>query len=99
MNGKSFFSFFNIKKIVSGASSAFSYFNKAIPIYKEMKPIVANVKNTISSYSSIKNAAKEASFKEIKSFERPKTIYKKNIISERGKINLDTLTFFASKKS
>ena len=96
MNGKSIFSF---SKILSGATSTFEYINKAIPVYKQISPMVKNAYKTINSYKEIKDAAKEATFKDIKSFDRPKTIFKKNHIFERGKFDIDKLSFFSEKKN
>lgn len=87
---------FNLSKIVSGVNNTISIVNKAIPIYKQVTPIVKNVKSAFSSVTSIKEAAKEAEIKEIKSMERPITNFKKvnNTNGNRSELNLDTLTFF-----
>ena len=68
-------------------------FNKAIPIYKQVSPIVKNVRSAFSTVSSVKESIKEEKIKEAKAFERPVSIIKKKS-DERGNINLDTLTFF-----
>ncbi len=87
---------FNLSKIVSGINNTIGIVNKAIPIYKQVTPIVKNVKSAFSSVTSIKEAAKEAEIKEIKSLERPITNFKKvnNTNGNRSELNLDTLTFF-----
>lgn len=85
----------NLTKIVSGVNNTIGVVNKAIPIYKQVTPIVKNVRSAFKSVSSIKEAAKDAEVKEIKSMERPITNFKKvKNRSERGEFNLDTLTFF-----
>ncbi len=85
----------NLTKIVSGVNNTIGVVNKAIPIYKQVTPIVKNVRSAFKSVSSIKEAAKDAEVKEIKSMERPITNFKKvKNNSERGEFNLDTLTFF-----
>lgn len=91
----SLFNGFSLEKIVSGANSTVSFVNKAIPIYKQVTPVVKNVRSAWNSVKSVQNAAKEAVIKDVKSFERPVTIFRKKTIDEvRGKLNLDTLTFF-----
>ena len=86
---------FNLSKILGGLNSTIGTINKAIPIYKQVTPIVKNVRSAFKSVSSIKEAAKDAEVKEIKSMERPITNFKKvKNSSERGEFNLDTLTFF-----
>lgn len=86
---------FSFSKIVSGVNNTLNVVNRAIPIYKQVTPIVKNVKSAFNTANSIKHASEEAKVSEIKAFERPVTTYKKNNNgSERGKINLDTLTFF-----
>lgn len=85
----------NLSKIVGGVSNTIGVVNKAIPIYKQVTPIVKNVKSAFKSVTSIKEAAKEAEVKEIKSMERPISNFKKvNTNNDRGEFNLDTLTFF-----
>ena len=84
----------NLAKIVSGAKSSMTFVNKAIPIYKQVTPTIKNVKSALNSVNSIKKAAKDAAIKEIKSFERPSTIFRKHYANERGKINLDNIRFF-----
>lgn len=85
----------NFTKIVSGVNNTLNIVNRAIPIYKQVTPIVKNVKSAFNTVGSIKEASKEAQLKEIKSMERPVSVFKKeNSNDERGKINLDTLTFF-----
>ena len=91
----SLFSGFNLEKIISSANSGVSLVNKAIPIYKQVSPVVKNVRSAFNSVKSVQSAAKEAAIKDIKSFERPITVFRKKSIDEtRGKLNLDTLTFF-----
>lgn len=86
---------FNLSKIVSGVNNTVGIVNKAIPIYKQVTPIVKNVRSAFKSVTSIKDAAKEAEVKEIKSLERPVNKFKKiTNNSDRGNFNLDTLTFF-----
>lgn len=85
----------NFTKIVSGVNNTLNIVNRAIPIYKQVSPIVKNVKSAIGTVGSIKEASKEAQVKEMKALERPVTVFKKTTNSnERGKVNLDTLTFF-----
>lgn len=83
----------NLSKIISGVSDTLGMFNKAIPIYKQVSPIIKNVKSAFSTVSSIKEETKKEIIKEAKSFERPVNVLKKNN-SNRGNFNLDTLTFF-----
>ena len=86
---------FSFSKIVSGVNSTLNFVNRAIPIYKQVTPIVKNVKSVFNTTSSIKKATKEAEIEEKKAFQRPISPYKKEINNnDRGKINLDTLTFF-----
>ena len=84
---------FNLSKIISGVSDTLGMFNKAIPIYKQVSPIIKNVKSAFSTVTSIKEETKKEIIKEAKSFERPVNVLKKNN-SNRGNFNLDTLTFF-----
>ena len=67
--------------------------NKAIPIYKQVSPIVKNVKDAFNTVNSIKEASKEATIKEVKELERPISNFKKKTTDNR-KDSLDTLTFF-----
>lgn len=85
----------NFTKIVSGVNDTLNFVNRAIPIYKQVSPIVKNVRSAFSTVGSLKAASQEAKIKEAKAFERPVSVLKKNDnTQERGKINLDTLTFF-----
>lgn len=90
------FSGLNLTKIVSGVNNTLNLVNRAIPIYKQVSPIVKNVRSAFSTVSSVKKAVNEETVKEMKSMERPVSIFKKQNKSDedRGKINLDTLTFF-----
>lgn len=91
----SLFSGLSLEKLVSGANSTVSFVNKAIPVYKQVTPVVKNVRSAFNAVKSVQTAAKEAVVKDIKTFERPTTIFRKKSIDEtRGKLNLDTLTFF-----
>ena len=85
---------FNISKIIGGVSDTLSMVNKAIPIYKQVSPIIKNVRSAFSSVSSVKEAIKSEEIKEAQNFVRPKTILKKKTYEDRGNFNLDTLTFF-----
>ena len=85
----------NFEKILSASKGFFGYAKRIIPFYKEVKPTIINVKKTYDSYKSIKSAAKEASFREIKSFERPKKIYDKKNNNRYD----DGLTLFYEKKN
>lgn len=86
---------FSLSKVVSGVNNTLNFVNRAIPIYKQVTPIVKNVKSAIGTVGSIKEASKEAQFKEMKALERPTTVFKKASNSnDRGNLNLDTLTFF-----
>lgn len=80
---------FNLSKIITGLNSTIGTINKAIPIYKQVTPIVKNVKTAFNSVNSIK----EASFKEASKFSRPVSNFKKTN-NESRKEGLDTLTFF-----
>lgn len=84
----------NLSKIINSVSSVTNTFNKVIPIYKEVSPIVSNVKNAFKSFNSIKEASNEAIIEEAKSFERPITNFKKKKSTNERSTNLDTLTFF-----
>lgn len=91
----SLFNGLNLEKIISHANNGVALVNKAIPIYKQMTPVVKNVRSAFNSVKSVQNAAKEAVIKDIKSFERPVSVFRKKSIDEvRGKLNMDTLTFF-----
>lgn len=96
MASGSLFSGLNLTKIVSGVNNALNLMNRAIPIYKQVSPIVKNVKSAFSTVSSVKKAVNEETVKEMKSMERPVSLFKKQNSNgeDRGKINLDTLTFF-----
>ena len=88
LNGSSIFKGFNLSKIVGGINDTLNVVNKTIPIYKQVSPIV----------KSIKDAAKESAVKEQKAFVRPVINNKRTINNhDRGKLNLDTLTFFQWK--
>ena len=91
-------SIFNFQKIISASQSVFGYIGKAIPLYKQVVPTISDIRKGISSYQSIKNAAKEASFKEISSLERPRNVFKKKDNIYRSN-NLDSLTLFSQKKN
>lgn len=83
----------NLTKIIEGLNSTIGTVNKVIPIYKQVTPIIKNVKSAFSTVNTLKEAAKEAEIKEIKSFERPITNFKKKTNNLRTN-SLDTLTFF-----
>ncbi len=86
---------FSISKIVGSVNNTLNIVNKTIPIYKQVSPIIKNVKSVFDTSKSIKKASIDASQKERASFARPVTIFKKNTPNnDRGKFNLDTLTFF-----
>ena len=61
----------NLTKIIGGLNSTIGTVNKVIPIYKQVTPIIKNVKSAFSTVNTLKESAKEAEIKEIKSFERP----------------------------
>ncbi len=84
---------FNLSKIFGGLNSTIGTINKAIPIYKQVSPIVKNVKDAFNTVNSIKEASKEATIKEVKELERPISNFKKKTTDNR-KDSLDTLTFF-----
>ncbi len=84
----------NLTKIISGVNETLGLFNRAIPIYKQVSPIVKNVKSAFSTFTTVKEEAKKERIKEMKKFERPVSILKKKNDSNRGDFNLDTLTFF-----
>ena len=67
----------NLTKIIGGLNSTIGTVNKVIPIYKQVTPIIKNVKSAFSTVNTLKESAKEAEIKEIKSFERPITNFKK----------------------
>lgn len=90
----SLFKGFNFSKVVSGVNNTLNMINRAIPIYKQVTPIVKNVRSAFSTVGSIKEASKEAQIKEMKALERPVSVFKKENNSDRGKVDLDTLTFF-----
>ncbi len=95
LNGSSIFKGFNLSKIVGGINDTLNVVNKTIPIYKQVSPIVKNVKDVFNAGKSIKDAAKESAVKEQKAFVRPVINNKRTINNhDRGKLNLDTLTFF-----
>lgn len=83
----------NLTKIIGGLNSTIGTVNKVIPIYKQATPIIKNVKSAFSTVNTLKEATKEAEIKEIKSFERPITNFKKKTNNLRTN-SLDTLTFF-----
>ena len=86
---------FSLSKIVGGVNNTLNLVNRAIPIYKQVSPIVKNVRSAFSTVNSVREASKEAKVKEMKALERPVSVFKKaNVSEERGKINMDTLTFF-----
>lgn len=86
---------FNLSKIVGGINDTLNVVNKAIPIYKQVSPVVKNVKDIFNAGKSIKDASKESIVREQKAFERPIiNTRKKDNSNNRGKFNLDTLTFF-----
>lgn len=83
----------NLTKIITGLNSTVGTINKVVPIYKQVTPIIKNVKSAFSTVNTLKESAKEAEIKEIKSFERPITNFKKKTNNLRTN-SLDTLTFF-----
>ena len=83
----------NLTKIITGLYSTIGTINKVVPIYKQVTPIIKNVKSAFSTVNTLKESAKEAEIKEIKSFERPITNFKKKTNNLRTN-SLDTLTFF-----
>ena len=83
----------NFSKIVSGVNNTVSVINKAIPVYKQVSPVIKNVRSAFSTVSSLKKSSDELKREELKKYERPETIFKKQN-DNRGNINLDTLTFF-----
>lgn len=95
LNSGSILKGFNLSKIVGGINDTLNIVNKTIPIYKQVSPIVKNVKDVFNAGKSIKDAAKESVIKEQKAYVRPVVNNKRTINTEdRGKFNLDTLTFF-----
>jgi len=99
LNSGSILKGFNLSKIVGGINDTLNIVNKTIPIYKQVSPIVKNVKDVFNAGKSIKEVAKESTLKEQKAFVRPVINNKKTIGSQdRGKLNLDTLTFFQWKR-
>ena len=57
----------NLTKIIGGLNSTIGTVNKVIPIYKQVTPIIKNVKSAFSTVNTLKESAKEAEIKEIKS--------------------------------
>ncbi len=95
LEGGSLLKGLNLTKIVSGVNNTLNIVNRAIPIYKQVTPIVKNVRSAFNTVGSIKEASKEAKAKELKAMERPVSVFKKaNNTEDRGNVNLDTLTFF-----
>ena len=91
----SFLKSLSLDKIISGGKGAANFVNRAIPIYKQTLPIVQNVRSAWNTVSSVRKAARDEVIKDIKAFERPISLFKKKAISEsRGKVDIDSLTFF-----
>lgn len=80
----------NFSKIISGISNTVGMVNKAIPIYKQVTPIVKNVRSAFKTVNAVKEAEAEANLKEIKAMERPISNFK----NKKSNSSLDTLTFF-----
>ena len=96
MKSYSIFKSFDLGKFIGHANDTVTLVNKALPIYKQVSPLAKNIKKAFNSINSIKKAAVDETIKDIKSFERPLTIFKKNNLY-RGNLNLDNLTFFNEK--
>lgn len=46
---------FSFTNILNGASKTLNVLNQALPVYKEIKPIVSNAKTLFNAYRSINN--------------------------------------------
>ncbi len=80
----------NLNKILNTASRTLNFVNKAIPMYKEIKPTLGNLKNIITpSKNKEEDKIKKDEIKE----SRPIKI-KKSISNNDRNTNNDTLTFF-----
>jgi len=89
---------FNLSKIVSGVNGTLNFVNRAIPIYKQVTPVIKNVRSAFSTVSSIKEASKEAKVKELMLthlwpeekekhyLKEAKKEFKKVILAKEGKI-------------
>lgn len=49
----SLFKNFNLSKILAGANKTLGIVKQAVPIYKDIKPIIGNARNVIKTYNSI----------------------------------------------
>ncbi len=79
----------NLNKILNTASKTLNFVNKAIPMYKEIKPTIGTITKTFN-----KSKAKEPIIDDIKE-SRPIKINKKNsIINNNRNSSNDSLTFF-----
>lgn len=88
------FSNLNLTKIIGGISKGVSLANKAIPVYKQVKPIYSNIKGFMNTFNTVKKEEIKEQEKTIKQFERPKSYFISNKNNSRGSFDLDTLTFF-----
>lgn len=48
---------FSLGNILNGASKTLNVINQALPVYKEIKPIVRNAKTLFNAYRSINNTS------------------------------------------
>ena len=48
---------FSFTNILNGASKTLNVLNQALPVYKEIKPIVSNAKTLFNAYRSINNTS------------------------------------------
>lgn len=71
-----------LDNIVPLASKSLDITRKAIPIYKEVSPIMINIKNTIGNFLDIRKEAKASIIHDLKLMERPISNFKKNTLDK-----------------
>lgn len=82
---------FNFTKILSGFNKTLTLANKAIPVYKQVGPIIGKARNALNIINVSKSAKDEIIKEQIMENTRP-IITEKN--ANNNIIELDTLTFF-----
>ncbi len=78
----------NINKLLSGANKTITFVNKAIPTYKQVRPMFGNFKSFVNIYHEIKNGKKENNISE-----RPLHLDNNNARKFQNITN-NSLTFF-----
>lgn len=92
MNG-SLLNNFSFTKIISGFNKTLNVVNKAIPVYKQVKPVIGNAKNVLNIFNASKQAKQDIINEEMLERTRPIVVNHNSNINNNS-VKLDTLTFF-----